>query len=621
VREYNGKLAALSIEDGSKLWESPYMPNLESAPGELYINGGKVWLGPDFAEARDLKTGKVSSKLRGVMERVWTYGHHHRCYPGKATARYVITGKRGIEMMDMVGDEHSRNNWARGTCRVGVLPCNGLIYASPHSCGCYMEAMLRGFWALAGERPLPGAAKAAEPTSAVRLERGPAFGSPSKPAGKPGWPTYRCDAARSGSTTTALPGKLVPKWNVQLGGRLSAPTVAGGMVFVAQVDAHTVYALEMATGKSRWQFTTGGRVDSPPTYHDGFVLFGSADGWVYCLRAEDGVLRWRFRAALGVGRAVAYEQVESLWPAHGSVVIHEGIAYVAAGRSSYLDGGIALYGLDPTTGEVRAHRQLVSKHVGAMNPPDNAEELKKKKAQNWSDYKTTLAPDRSDSFSMAGARSDILTSEGGSVFLRQLRFDGKLAPVKEKRPHLFSTSDFLDSTEHHRCYFVLGTGDFRNLNVAYPWIVQKSLHAPYGLLMVFSGKTVWGVHKDGRKRGAQKCSLYAMARPDPDDAANTKPDFEKGATVLKPRWEKELPLGARAMIRAGDVLAISGVKGGPGQALQDAVRSGTLLLVSAKDGSIRQTMPLKTAPVWDGMASAGGKLFVADHDGRVLCLE
>ena len=43
--------------------------------------------------------------------------------------------------------------------------------------------------------------------------------------------------------------------------------------------------------------TAGGRIDTPPTIADGLCLFGSHDGWVYCLRAADGRLAWRFRAA------------------------------------------------------------------------------------------------------------------------------------------------------------------------------------------------------------------------------------------------------------------------------------------------------------------------------------
>ncbi len=167
VREYDGKLAALSAEDGSFLWQSSYLPNLEGAPGEIYVSNGVVWPGPDYAQPRDLRTGEVK-QTRNIIERLWTDGHHYRCYPGKATSRYIITAKRGIEMIDMYGDNHSRNNWARGTCRVGVTPCNGLVYAPPHSCGCYVEAKIFGFHALAP-------ARTTHTSNPERLEKGPAY--------------------------------------------------------------------------------------------------------------------------------------------------------------------------------------------------------------------------------------------------------------------------------------------------------------------------------------------------------------------------------------------------------------------------------------------------------------
>ena len=56
-------------------------------------------------------------------------------------------------------------------------------------------------------------------------------------------------------------------------------------------------AIDAATGKEAWHFIAGSRIDSPPTWHAGRVIFGCMDGSVYALRASDGELCWRFRAA------------------------------------------------------------------------------------------------------------------------------------------------------------------------------------------------------------------------------------------------------------------------------------------------------------------------------------
>ncbi|MHC4398349.1 MAG: hypothetical protein ACYTG0_01575 [Planctomycetota bacterium] len=59
----------------------------------------------------------------------------------------------------------------------------------------------------------------------------------------------------------------------------------------------------------------------------------------------------RFRAAPRDNRLMAFEQLESVWPVHGSVLIHEDILYCVAGRSMFVDGGMRLLKLDPVTGE------------------------------------------------------------------------------------------------------------------------------------------------------------------------------------------------------------------------------------------------------------------------------
>ena len=612
VREYDGRLAALSAEDGSILWKSAYLPNLEGAPGEIYVSDGVVWPGPDFAQPLDLHTGEVR-QTRKIIERLWTDGHHYRCYPGKATSRYIITAKRGIEMIDIYGENHSRNNWARGTCRVGVTPCNGLIYAPPHSCGCYVEAKIVGFHALAPARNIAN-------SRLERLEKGPAYGKlktqDSRLKTDADWPTYRGNNARSGSTGTNIPSALKHTWEANIGGRLSAVIVADSKVFVAGVDAHTVHALDAANGKKLWQFTAGARVDSPPTFYSGLVLFGSADGYIYCLHASDGALVWRFLASPQRLNTVAFDQIESVWPIHGSVLVKNGVAYAAAGRCSYLDGGIVLYGLDPATGKVVAKRLIESEHAAAMDPPPEGAEHAStiQIRQNTLDYKTFLAPDRSDAFSMSGATNDILVADADSIYLRHMRFNDRLETEVSRSPHLYSTSSLLDDWEHNRSYWILGTGDITRTPVAYPWIIRSDLAVPFGLMMVFDENTVWAVRRGGAEKGTQSGpGVLAMLRPDPSDGANFVPDFQKRTTgnseVAGISWKTELPTRARAMLHAGDTLVIAG---------RDD-KGGFLQSLSASRGAVLYEQPLDASAVWDGLAAAAGRLYAALENGTVVC--
>ena len=99
---------------------------------------------------------------------------------------------------------------------------------------------------------------------------------------------YRRDAGRSGFLPSTVAAGLQPAWKAELGGKLTQPVIVNGKVFVAAVDAHTLYALDSDSGKVLWKYTAGGRIDSSPTAYQGAILFGSADGWVYCLDADSG---------------------------------------------------------------------------------------------------------------------------------------------------------------------------------------------------------------------------------------------------------------------------------------------------------------------------------------------
>lgn len=96
---------------------------------------------------------------------------------------------------------------------------------------------------------------------------------------------------------------------MKVAGEVSQPVVAEGTVLISAIDEHRVIALAADDGSSLWTFTAGGRVDSPPTIPGDLVLFGSADGYVYCLRLKDSELVWRFRASPRDIRTVAFTKL------------------------------------------------------------------------------------------------------------------------------------------------------------------------------------------------------------------------------------------------------------------------------------------------------------------------
>ncbi|NCO37266.1 MAG: hypothetical protein AUJ96_17020 [Armatimonadetes bacterium CG2_30_66_41] len=133
--------------------------------------------GPDFVVASDLHTGEIRRRI-SPDKAFQTTLPHHRCHRNRATTRYLVTGRTGVEFIDCQTGQAWRHHWVRGVCQYGTLPCHGLLYAPPHSCACYIEAKLTGFLALApreagDERPVA--------SDGSRLERGPAIGEAPNP--------------------------------------------------------------------------------------------------------------------------------------------------------------------------------------------------------------------------------------------------------------------------------------------------------------------------------------------------------------------------------------------------------------------------------------------------------
>ena len=486
----DGKMTSYDAKSGEQLWVSEHAPSGYQSPQDLLVTQGLVWVAPTtqgkdsgIFKGRDLRTGEVKVEFPPDID---TYWFHHRCYIAKATDRFIIPSRTGIELVDFTKKKWDINHWVRGGCLYGVMPCNGLIYAPPHNCACYPEAKLFGLNALA-----PASQSFAVPTEipeAGRLEKGPAFAAKideTEPTAAD-WPTYRHDVARSGFSPEPIGNAPQPTWEVKLGGRLTSPVIVGKSVYVSQIDQHTVHALATADGQPQWSFTTGGRVDSAPTYWKGRLLFGSADGYVYSLRATDGELIYRYRAAFTDRRLMAFEQLESVWPVPGTVLVQDDILHFAVGRSSFLDAGIRMFRMEARSGTKLTETVMDDKD------PDTGGDIQ----------------GRLKTLQMPVGLNDIMTSDGQFVYLKSQKFDkdGKrleIGPVSgnaveqgaaqggEDR-HLFAPTGFLDDTWFHRSYWVYG----KNFAGGHNGYFQAGKFTPSGRILVFNKDEVFGYARE-----------------------------------------------------------------------------------------------------------------------------
>jgi outer membrane protein assembly factor BamB len=176
VLEGGGTIVARDAATGKARWTAKPGGGKAMRGEDLFVAQGCVWHATSGGIAGyDLKTGKQAQLIDPSS--VDTPGHHLRCYRAKATERFLITQFRGAEFVSLTGGDHYNNDWIRGPCSFGIMPCNGLLYVPPNPCFCYPGVKVTGFNALAG---LP--AKGTFPkATGPRLEKGPAFGTIDNP--------------------------------------------------------------------------------------------------------------------------------------------------------------------------------------------------------------------------------------------------------------------------------------------------------------------------------------------------------------------------------------------------------------------------------------------------------
>ncbi|TWU38265.1 outer membrane protein assembly factor BamB family protein [Novipirellula artificiosorum] len=620
-------LHVVSAADGEHEWSKEYAPAMNHArqaramflKDDLWIlHGGKVNTDEKEKLARIQPQISALDPLTGEVRRTLNAGLTH-CFPPVATARYMFAGE--LDMTDLQSGEVIANRITKANCsrESGWIPANGLVYTTPKHCTCW--PMLRGFVAMASETT--GETVANRPLDQIDflLEKGPAEPDPYAAETEPDdWPLYRHDRWRSASTVSAGPNVLDQKWTARLmdelqpeakvsgpilhdwkdnpvvKGPLSAPTIADGTAFVTRPNAHELIAIDTASGSVRWRFTANGRLDTPPAIHRGLCLFGSAAGWVYALRADNGELVWRMRAAPTDERIVVCGQVESPWPVPGAVLVMDEIAYFAAGRQPLADGGIFVFAVDPMTGKRHWVKRVDSvpqkgfyENSGLEFDPFDilhaeGDQLAMSRWILSLDGKN-IDVDKWNAFAkMNTGDGDAWVPRGSWTYgaRHQDRFPGE-APrrplVVFRDDNVYSSLD--GSTEIFRRDFNLEKGDQFDSK----WITGWE-----------AGKTARAGGKPYRNHRIAVDSLWIK---DPF----TAPDEVRKEPAIGTQLHNDI----HAMALAGD------------GRLYVVHRDGRLKVVSTETGYVEKET-LVPPPAWDGLAIAGKCVYLTTQDGRLICL-
>ena len=188
------------------------------------------------------------------------------------------------------------------------------------------------------------------------------------------WPMWRGNVERSGVTSEVLPNQLYLSWSRQLPPHQVAwpneerlqydlayePISVGNRVLVGSPLEGTLTAYDAKTGDLVWKFYSNGPVRFAPVVSDKKIIFGSDDGYLYCLKLADGELHWKIKGApdshqerwhLGNNRLVSY------WPVRGAPVVQDGIVFFGAGIWPSM--GTYLSAVDIETGK----RKWINKRI------------------------------------------------------------------------------------------------------------------------------------------------------------------------------------------------------------------------------------------------------------------
>jgi len=327
---------------------------------------------------------------------------------------------------------------------------------------------------------------------------------------------------------------------------------------------------------------------------------------------------------------------------HGSVLVEDGAVYCAAGRSSYLDGGMYLLKLDLETG-----KKLLEKNHFSRNP-ETGETVEIYKANSG----TNIGADRE----LPGLLPDILSSDDKNIYMRHAVMSRDFDIKDGYETHLFSSMGFLDDTWWERTYWVYGKHFYSGCFV-WPY---ADLVSPGGRMLTFDEQNIYGYKEahtkvkarltEARPEEGKTFSVPLAPKLLTDKQVNESVPRNKRRTAYRSvrrysyNWQGEVSLIVRAMVLTDEFLFTAGPERFDEKKLADYFytnrtddadlpgyvadaldsfegRKGARLSVTDKtDGKVVSELALDSAPAFDGMIAADKRLFISLVDGSVVCL-
>ena len=261
------------------------------------------------------------------------------CSPRSGARRFVVDGKvyLGDEDGDVVVMAHGKEKKMIAEMNMGsavygtVVPANGALFLNNRSqlfaigrqvgrvslraggfrpginqqavipimpAPCLFDACLDR----AGERPVSASPSCGDDRSSQLLRCGRARSARSVRAAQPiaapanEWRQFRGTPTLTGTSSATLPATLKVLWTYQLGEIIeSSAAIANGVVYVGGGDGDLV-ALDLASGKLRWKYTTGNLIgESSPAVGTDLVYVGDLAGLFHAVRLTDGSKAWTFK--------------------------------------------------------------------------------------------------------------------------------------------------------------------------------------------------------------------------------------------------------------------------------------------------------------------------------------